>query len=121
MTITKIKMDILFPTGSFANERIGLEADISEGEDTQVKLNHLRDLIIHIHKTSNPHLYTESGLPVTIQNINPDMQVEKRLGLFKEDILSCPDIKTLETYKLLVKGKPELQEAYDQRLSQLKK
>ena len=48
-----------------------------------------------------------------------DNPVETRIGLFIDDIQSCKDLITLETYKLLVKGKPDLQEAYDKRLKEL--
>ena len=44
---------------------------------------------------------------------------ETRIGLFAEDINSCKDVETLKQYRLLVKGKPELQEAYDNKLKEL--
>lgn len=37
------------------------------------------------------------------------------------DIKSCKDPKVLQSYKLLVKNKPELQEAYNEKEKELKK
>jgi hypothetical protein len=36
-----------------------------------------------------------------------------------DDIMSCQDLITLDTYKLLVKGKLELEAAYKTRRSQI--
>lgn len=36
-------------------------------------------------------------------------------------IFSCKELKVLETYKFIVKGKPELQEAYDEMYLKLSK
>lgn len=44
---------------------------------------------------------------------------EARIGILVQDIMSCGDYKTLETYKLLVKGKAELEAAYETRKQQI--
>jgi hypothetical protein len=48
-------------------------------------------------------------------------QVDRLNG--KEDLVShinsCKEIKVLETYKILVKGKPDLQELYDKKFAEL--
>lgn len=47
---------------------------------------------------------------------------EVKIGLTVEDIMSCKELKVLEnTYKYLVKNKPTLQEAYNQRFLELSK
>jgi hypothetical protein len=44
---------------------------------------------------------------------------DRRIGIMAMDIMSCEDLKTLESYQLLIKGKPELQEAYALRHAEL--
>jgi hypothetical protein len=54
--------------------------------------------------------------------LNPDIQVEKEpeIGLTPQDILSSPDLVVLEqSYRWLIKGKPELERAYILRHDQL--
>src|SRR5690242_13352796 len=94
MTITKVKYEKLFPTGAYLNEKIGFEAEIgtrpiTQGEDAKklfdecgvfpVKLESplevvemLRQLCEQSHKEKYPHLYTESGSPITIVQIPED-------------------------------------------------
>jgi hypothetical protein len=47
-------------------------------------------------------------------------EVKSSLEYLKEDILSCKDLKILESYKLIVKAQAELQSVYDKRMEQLK-
>lgn len=54
------------------------------------------------------------------------VQVEKqgedqRIGVLVADINSCTELKVLESYKILAKTKPELQEAYNLKLKELSK
>lgn len=55
------------------------------------------------------------GPPPVIQ-IKPE---DRETGLTPETLLSCSDIKILEAYRLMVKGKPELERAYVLRHDQL--
>lgn len=69
----------------------------------------------YVNSKSQPHTPTDVYQGLRTEKI-PE---ERRVGLVAADILSSPDLTTLESYKLLVKNKPELQEAYDKRLKQL--
>lgn len=47
----------------------------------------------------------------------PEIQIQKtdesiRIGILAQDIISCQDLVTIDSYKLLVKGKPDLEKAY---------
>jgi len=131
MKVTKITFEQLFPTGQYANQRLGIEIDIDdydfrigeqEGKDKQevVKtgFEYAKKLVNEAFQALNPDLTSpiyEQETPTT------EIQVERRIGALAEDILSSPDMKTLESYKLIVRAKPELQEAYDKRLEELLK
>lgn len=59
--------------------------------------------------------------------LNPDEQLstiqveeqERQIGTKPEDILSSPDLVVLESYRWIIKGKPELERAYTLRHDQL--
>lgn len=48
-----------------------------------------------------------------------DKSEERPIGITVDDIMSCQELPILESYKLLVRGKKELELAYNQRHSQL--
>ena len=56
------------------------------------------------------------GPPPVIQ-IKPE---DRRVGVTVEDILSCNDIPTIDSYRLLIKDQPLLQAAYDKRREEIK-
>lgn len=45
------------PTGSYANEKLGVEIEIEEGETPEQAFAQAKELIDKIHKENNPHLY----------------------------------------------------------------
>lgn len=53
MKINKVFYEKLFPTGSFLNERIGLEASLDPGDDEQGVLEWLKEKVEKFHKDSN--------------------------------------------------------------------
>jgi hypothetical protein len=147
MTITKVKYEKLFPTGAYLNEKIGFEAEIvsvpasSTPEDviewhnlgiTPQRIESplevvesLRKLAEQSHKEKYPHLYTESGSPVTFSEpevpIIPKNNSEAKQNTVDKmiaDINSCKELKVLESYKLIAKSNPAFQEAYDNKLKE---
>lgn len=62
----------------------------------------------------------DTGLPTVppIIQVKPE---DREVGVTVESIMSCHDLKTLDTYKLLVrgKGKEHLQEAFNRRENQI--
>lgn len=69
MTIEKITFSKKFPTGSYLNEDIGFECSIHSGDDPLVVIEKLRQLSENAHKEKYPHMYTESGSPVIVKQI----------------------------------------------------
>lgn len=60
--------------------------------------------------------------PETIRwEINNEDPIKKRTTTLVDAINSCKEIKVLESYKLMVRGKEELQTAYDKKLKELSK
>lgn len=134
MTIKTITFQQTFPTGPYMNQRLGVEIGIdeldiiepqSDGSTRIYTMEHLAKEAFHrakaivdeAFKSMNPSIATDfnTGEQVIVQ----EQQIDRRIGVLAEDILSSPDLKTLESYKLIVKAKPELQTAYDQRLKEL--
>jgi len=103
-------------------KKMEMGAELSEGEDHQEAAMQLKEEVLKAigisSDTENPvHQYDGSGKFI----INKKEPEEIRIGLFAEDINSCKDMETLKGYRLLVKGKPELQKAYDNKLKELSK
>ena len=133
MKIQKVEYSKLLPTGVFANERIGFEASVEDGESPIDVIAELRNLCELSHKSQYPHLYTENGKPVTYANGGEDlgeMQVQqipkdKRVSLLIKDIesekvLRLPDGSGgLLSWQKVVEANPELKPAFDKRLKEL--
>jgi hypothetical protein len=122
----KVIFHKLFPYAPYLNEYIGIEKEFPDTLD-QDEFNGCVDLLRAMtennHKKKYPHLYTESGAQ-SIENQPAVVQVEKqgedqRIGVLVADINSCTELKVLESYKILAKTKPELQEAYNLKLKEL--
>jgi hypothetical protein len=124
-----------FAYAPYLNEDIGWEKSIpdnaTEEEMIQAQLE-LNRIATEVHKRLNPHLFAaENGEakfdipygPIERTPIANRMKKEKeiKIGTTPEDILSSPDLKTLITYKFIIKGKPDLQKAYDKRMKELDK
>lgn len=116
MKVDRISYQKVFPLGMYINERIGLEIQLDDGEDATIALSKAKAMVESFHIENNKGLYVE----VNQEAIPIQKPEEIRIGLLIQDIESCKDIKTLESYKLLVKGKPDFQKAYDNKLKQLK-
>lgn len=97
------------------------------GETEQVLWDMARKEVEINHRRNNPHLF-----PPDI----PDKEPEYKLAMYQpheikrdekyiygttleEQINSCKDLKNLESYKFIVKGKKDLEEIYNQKLKQL--
>lgn len=120
MKISKVFYEKLFPTGSFLNERIGLEASLDPGDDPIVALEHLKDKVEFFHETSNPLLDTvapDQHMPPIISE--KPIPADQRIAVIIADIYSCKEFTVLESYRLMVKGNPELEAAYEEMRKKL--
>lgn len=64
----------------------------------------------------SPTENVEEPFPIKVQKST----IETTVNYLIKDIESCQEIKVLESYKIIAKSKPELQEAYDTKFNQLK-
>lgn len=117
MKVRTISYQRAFPIGPFLQEKIGFDADIDieieDGEAIKKAAALLKAAAEEVHKANNPQLYEESVRQVPIEKIMEDQLT----GDLKEDMKSCKDIKTLESYRFLVKGNEELTELYNSRMA----
>jgi len=61
MRIDRIIYQKAFVTGPFLQEKIGMEAQIDDGEDVQAKMLTLKNLVEDFHSRNNPGLVVQNG------------------------------------------------------------
>lgn len=110
-----------FPTGNFSNQKLGVEILLEPGEGVEECFKSAKSAVEAAFKAMNPSPTPSITDYNTGEQVTQEIREDRVIGFFGDDILSCKDLKTLETYKLLVKGKPELQEIYDKVFSELNK
>lgn len=59
MQVKTIQYHQTIPTGSYANEKLGVEIDLSEGGTPEEAFKYAKEMIEKIHRENNPHLYPE--------------------------------------------------------------
>lgn len=120
MKITTVTYSRTYPTGLYANEKIGMEATVDEGDDVGVVLSILKANCDEINKKNNPQLYTETIVTPTItqepeEKLTPE-EMEKNTI---DGINRCTTIKELKDWELIAKSKWNTRSAYMQKLKQL--
>ncbi len=129
MIIEKISIQILYPSGIYANVRPALEATLEQGDTPEQCLTELKQRLDNWFWETHPELSQQRGVTEVADNPTiPNIQVDDppAIKLTKEerqkaDIASSPDVKTLESYRLIVKKYPYLQEVYDETMEKLTK
>lgn len=119
---------------------IKVQADIA-GEDAQILWDKARQEVELNHRRNNPNLY-QSEKEKHFENylkgwatVTPDIPIIPKQEKVNDDfvrdyynavtqtideqIYSCISIKTLESYKFIVKGKKELEDIYNAKLREL--
>ena len=128
MQFTVISFEKLFPTGAYMNEKIRVEVSLNLGDNPMDAIDAARKLVDENFEKNNPHLVTPdiSIIPKSSKEMmaSYDDSVPTHYNkqpTLEEQINSCSEIKTLESYKFIVKGKPELETIYNQKLNELSK
>lgn len=112
--------------GNYSSEKIGVEITLNEGEDAKESLATAKALVEEYHRQSlaeypMPHI-EEIEIPIiskaTKELLKDDLQI--REPTLEEQIMSCEEIKVLESYKFIAKKDPQLQLAYDKKMYILK-
>ena len=114
MTPDRISYKKIFVIGSYTTEHIGVEASLDRDDNPEVELAKLKDMVESMHTATVAELDQYRGSHTrTIEQDAPRS--------LEEDILSCTDIKVLDSYRFIVRGKPVLQAAFDQQHEKLSK
>jgi hypothetical protein len=109
----------------FGRKVIGVEITMNEGESLEeaktTAENYIKEYIEKNTLYHSPAFISESLPPEPA--VLPSIQKEKPLSemTFEEQIMSCNDIKVLESYKLLAKQNAFFQSVYNKRFLDLKK
>ena len=109
MKITSVSYNKTYPTGAYANEKIGMEATLDEDETVTGVLHVLKKMCDAEHKANNPHLYQEEPIIKTTQPIEQTVTPkDDRIGRY----LAIQAATTLEELEAVKRGlKAELAEA----------
>jgi hypothetical protein len=126
-----------FAYAPYLNEDIGWDKSIPDNATEEEMIQAIIDLnriATEAHRRMNPQLSVGvNGVASFDVPYGPQPSCEEKIlngvkkkedikiGLTPEAILSSPDLTTLITYRLLIKGKPDLQKAYDKRMKELDK
>lgn len=140
MKIKTVRYERLFPVGAYLNEKIGFEAELDEPylhqpegnspqwliETPEYVINHLRQLAENIHKEKYPHLYTESGTPIVVrqvEEVETTTPRQEKIEGMKSIIKLCSTQSFLEKQRKNVEelNDPELWAAFEEKLQSLQK
>jgi len=112
--ISTVSYQKTFNLGMYQSERIHVELTLNEGENATEALDTARNLVEEYHRKTTPvEPYEMMGTKVT--------EVVDKPASIIDDIMSCKELNVLESYKLIVRNKPELQTAYDEMHQKLSK
>lgn len=130
----KIKVEPLYPTGSFLNCRISIEKDFQDYANPEEAVNYLWDITTVIHMKRYPHLYSPEGKPLyegykgeeigsnsTPSSISRNVVEEPVDSVNKvlEAINNCTTMEELKGFWLMSKGNLTYSAAYKEREKQL--
>jgi len=110
MKIIKAAFSKTFPITQYY-EKIYLEAELNDGDDARQVLYDLKKQVNTFFYESNAAAEKQMGTQVSDAPI--------AFGIMLDDIKSCKTLKVLESYKMVVKNKPDLQAAYDEQFKKL--
>ena len=117
MKIVKCGFSKTFPTGPYY-EKIFLEAEVIEGDDIRQSLYALKKQIEQFHFESQAAAEKQMGTQVTDVKENSILKVAELI----QQINSCTGMegdKGLLSFKFVVVGNLSLQNAYDNKYSEL--
>jgi len=120
MKVDRTKYTAHYENGFIVAQWISVEMalDASNGDSPLAALDKSQELVQEWYKSKNLPFETNSipPGPSPVIQIKPE---NREIGIKPEDIIYSPDLVILESYRLLVKGKPELERAYILRHEQL--
>lgn len=108
--------------GNLKDQWIGMEAAIDDTETPERQLDKIKVMVDNWYKANN--IQINGGYP---NALSPDYALptitshsaEPQIGVTPEVIMSCQDLVTLDSYRLLIKGKEDLELAYSKRRKEI--
>lgn len=131
MKIDRISYQKTYPTGQYANEKIGMEASIDESEQDHLPMiaELLKGKCDAIHKANNPHIYQEqySTQPLVVnqpEHIKITSPPEEKISPEQEIANTISEIEnatseTLHTFQLQAAKNQRTMDAYNKKKKQL--
>lgn len=113
MKITKIHYFFTAPNNMHWN-KIGAEAELVDGDEIRQSLYKLKKEVESFFYESKAAAEKEKEL-LPFEKPRP----ESREQAIIQDISTCPDLKTLEAYRLIAKNNQAIQEAYETKFNEL--
>lgn len=121
MKYTKVTYQKAFVIGPYLQERVGIEIEIDETEQPQDALTEAKRIAETWHIANNPQVHELIPGPFDQLPITISYSEDPEIGITPEVIMSCNDLVTIDSYRLLIKGKQELENAYTKRREELTK
>jgi hypothetical protein len=123
MKIIKVTYQKSFVIGPYLQERVGFEAEIDGTcESEKDALSALKKISEEWHIANNPQVHSDPNT-FTDHSVIPSIQVkpeDREIGITAETLLSCNDIPTIDSYRLLIRDQPLLQDVYNKRREEIK-
>lgn len=138
MKVKTILYHQTIPTGSYANEKIGVEVELSEGDTPEQAFAYAKEMIDKIHRENNPQLYgvqQKETIPIiekseysnvsemydaVVKPLTPAEKKQLQIQSTIKQIQEITELKVLESFKLIASKNPELQTAYNNKEKELK-
>lgn len=91
MNISKVTFAKLFANSSYLNERVGIEIELSQGENAMDALNEAKELAESFHKKAYPELYKFNEKSLTAEEVATIKEIElcdkvEKLAKFKSGL-----------------------------------
>jgi hypothetical protein len=123
MEITKVYYERIFPLAPYINEKVGFEATIDGTVESEKEaLTKLKQISEEWHIANNPQVHSDPNT-FTDYSVIPSIQIkpeDREIGITAETLLSCNDIPTIDSYRLLIRDNQLLQKIYDKRREEIK-
>jgi hypothetical protein len=109
MKVKDIFFSETFPLSNGHYQKIGATVEIEGDDDPKKALYTAKQLITNFFYESNKAAEKKEQ---TVDDVKRDL---------KTDIQSCTTLKVLESYRMIVRNNPEMQEIYNQQKEKLTK
>ena len=126
MSYHKVIYEKLFPYAPYLNERIGIEILVETGQSPDECLKEAKEIVDKFYASNLPqspfpetHSVVADNVIVPIVDIKADEPPPTKLTKEEQQkkyLTDCTTIEELNTFKLLVKNNPHLQDTFEEHL-----